>query len=177
MLVRPPLPRHGTQLFAVARSPGAVQCVNSDGGGVISRAGRAEQVFGHRGAAVVLSYTTSVHGSATDAEGGHREKSPKGWTIRFFQYNNNVVRYFFPLPKRVSFTLPRARAAICFLARLIHTHVFSFFFFFLSDDHIHFPPVVQCRKSSPKSRRFEVLGPSSAPNDLQPMMYIIQYCA
>lgn len=130
MLVRPPLPRHGTQLFAVARSPGAVQCVNSDGGGVISRAGRAEQVFGHRGAAVVLSYTTSVHGSATDAEGGHREKSPKGWTIRFFQYNNNVVRYFFPLPKRVSFTLPRARAAICFLARLIHTYVFSFFFFF-----------------------------------------------
>lgn len=89
----------------------------------------------------------------------------------FFQYNNNVVRYFFPLPKRVSFTLPRARATFCFLARLTHTHTYLVFFV-LSDDH-HFPPVVQCRKSSPKSSRFEVLGPSSAPNDLQPMMYII----
>lgn len=80
-----------------------------------------EQVFGHGhgGGGVV------VHARAHCNRGGGRTRNrPKGPIVLsvIFSYTQQyVIRVILPLPKRVSFTaLPRARAAFCFLALLIH---------------------------------------------------------
>jgi hypothetical protein len=59
--------------------------------------------------------------TATEAVGGREiaQRVDRPVCV-IFSYTIIMSYVILPLPKRVSFTLPRARATFCFLARLIH---------------------------------------------------------
>lgn len=78
-------PRSGTQLFAVARSPGAV-CKQRGRRARYLAGGTAEQVFGHSGGVV-------VHACTLQPRRREDEKSPKGSFVLsvIFSYNRTIM--------------------------------------------------------------------------------------